>query len=92
LIVEEIRAELSLNIESSIMKYTKMRRVKNSKSMHCSAVSSKVNAEIVDGSVISHFSIEIIQTTIVEVTVTRPEEINVLFVVNRDMSDRTALN
>jgi hypothetical protein len=38
--------------------------------MHCLAVCSKVNAEIVDGLVLSRFSAEIVQATMVKMTVT----------------------
>jgi hypothetical protein len=51
-----------------------------------------MNAEIMDGLVISHFSAKIDQVTMVEIAVTRQEEIIALFVANRDMSDRTASN
>jgi hypothetical protein len=60
--------------------------------MHFLAVSSKVNAEIVDGSVKSHFSTKIVKATMVEIKVTRLDEIIILIVGNRDMSGRTASN
>jgi hypothetical protein len=43
--------------------------------MHSLAVSSKVNAEIVDRSVISRFSAKIVQAAIMKITVTQLEEI-----------------
>jgi hypothetical protein len=46
--------------------------------MHDLAVSSKANTEIVDRSVISGFSAKIVQTKMVEMTVTRLKEIIVL--------------
>jgi hypothetical protein len=74
------------------MKSTKMRKMKNEKSVNCSALSSMVNGEFVDRSVINRFSTKIVQLSLVEITVTVLEEIIALIVVNRDMSDRTALN
>jgi hypothetical protein len=70
------------------MKSKKMRRMKNKKSMHCLAVSSKVNKEIVDGS-ISCFSAKIVQATMVEITVTQLEEIISLIFANWHKSGKT---
>jgi hypothetical protein len=58
--------------------------------MHYLAVSSKVNAVIVDGWVMSCFSAKIVQATMVEITVTQLEQIIALIIANRDMSGRTA--
>jgi hypothetical protein len=69
-----------------------MRRMKNYKSMHCLAVSSKVNIEIVDESVISRFSVKIVQATMLEIILTRMEEMKILIVVSWYMSSRTASN
>jgi hypothetical protein len=60
--------------------------------MHCSAFISKVNAEIVEKSVISRFSAKIVQATLVEITLSQLEEIITLIVANQDMSGRTASN
>jgi hypothetical protein len=52
--------------------------------MHCSAVSSKVNEEIMDGLITSRFSAKIVQATMVEITLTQLEEIIALIVANQD--------
>jgi hypothetical protein len=44
------------------------------------------HAEIVDGSVIHHFSAKIVQPTLLEITVMKLEEIAALSVANRGMS------
>jgi hypothetical protein len=55
-------------------------------------VNPKVNAEIADGSVIIRCNVKIVQTTMVEITVTKIEEIVTLFVTNRYISGRNGLN
>jgi hypothetical protein len=60
--------------------------------MHCLAVSSNVNAKIVDGSVKSCFSAKIVQATILEITLTQLEETIALTVANQEISGRTASN
>jgi hypothetical protein len=50
--------------------------------MYCLAVRSKVNVKIVDGLVISHFSVKI---TMMDIAVTRLEEIIARIIANRDM-------
>jgi hypothetical protein len=60
--------------------------------MHCLVVSSKVNAKNVDGSIISCFNAKIVQVTMVDIAVTRLEEIIGLIIANRDMLGRTASN
>jgi hypothetical protein len=57
--VEQMRAELSLRFDRSKMKSTKNKENE--------AVSLKVNAEIVDKSVMTCFSAKIVQVTIVEI-------------------------
>jgi hypothetical protein len=56
----------------------------------CSAFSSKVNSEIVDGSVTSSCE-KIVQAKIVEIEVKQMDDIT-LNIANRDMSGRTVSN
>jgi hypothetical protein len=60
--------------------------------MNCLSVSSKVSADIVGGLVISRFSANIVQATMVEITVTRLEELIALIIAIPEMSSITALN
>jgi hypothetical protein len=59
---------------------------------HSAARSPKVNAKIVDGSVISRFSVKTVQATTVKITIFRLEEIIAFVIANRDTSGKTALH
>jgi len=57
--------------------------------MHFLALSFKENAEIVDRSGTSHFSAKIVQTTMIQTTVTQRKDIIALTVVKRIISSLT---
>jgi Fe2+ transport system protein B len=69
-----------------------MRKVKYWKNKLYSVVNLKENVEIVVKLVTSHFSARIVQTTMVEITETEPEQIFARTVASRAMTRRVGSN
>jgi len=89
LTVDEIRAELSLRFERLTMKSARNEDGEVLEERALLAVSLKVNAEIVDRLGTSHFSAKIVQTTMMQITVIRLQEIIALTAVRRVISSLT---
>ena len=89
LTVDEIRAELSLRFQRLTMKSARNEDGEVLEEHALLAVSLKVNAEIVDRLGTSYFSAKIVQTTMMQITVIRLQEIIALTAVRRVISSLT---